>query len=191
MDKQFYTYLHCKPNGDPFYVGKGIGKRSHDLSRRSKWHKAIVAKHGIEILVFKKDSEESAFKSEIRLIKMLRNAGFELANQTDGGEGASGRVWSEEARIKMSNSHIGIKRSPETKALISASKKGHFTSPEARAKMSASRKGKKLSPEHCAKISVANKGIKFSPERCANISAAKKGIPLGTRRETQSKGSLL
>ena len=24
---EFYTYLHCKPNGDIFYVGKGTGRR--------------------------------------------------------------------------------------------------------------------------------------------------------------------
>ena len=27
MDKQFYTYLHCKPDGTPFYVGKGHDAR--------------------------------------------------------------------------------------------------------------------------------------------------------------------
>jgi hypothetical protein len=26
----FYTYLHLKPNGDPFYVGKGCSKRHPD-----------------------------------------------------------------------------------------------------------------------------------------------------------------
>jgi hypothetical protein len=28
---KFYTYVHTKPNGEIFYVGKGTKKRSHQL----------------------------------------------------------------------------------------------------------------------------------------------------------------
>jgi hypothetical protein len=35
---QFYTYLHCKPDGTPFYVGKGSGKRSNFMYDRNPHH---------------------------------------------------------------------------------------------------------------------------------------------------------
>jgi group I intron endonuclease len=80
-------------------------------------------------------------------------------------------------------SHKGKKRSPETKAKISAANKGKKGSPhseEAKAKISEARKGKKLgphSPEHIAKISAASKGKKLSTETKARMSEARKGKP--------------
>lgn len=94
MIKKFYTYLHCKPNGDPFYVGKGNGKRSHDFTcGRNQHHKNIVAKYGKEnvgVFVFDCDSEAQALADEVQQIAQLREEGYELCNMTDGGEGASG-----------------------------------------------------------------------------------------------------
>jgi NUMOD3 motif len=93
---QFYTYLHCKPNGDPFYVGKGRRNRAYQLfdSRRSKFHMNIIRKHGAEnigIFIFPCESEDQAFADEVQQIAQLRAEGFELANFTDGGEGHSGK----------------------------------------------------------------------------------------------------
>jgi hypothetical protein len=89
----FYTYIHSKPGGEPFYVGKGKGKRSHDFANgRNKSYLEIVALFGaenIEVQVFEKESEEDAFKSEIEYIKSLREAGYEICNRTNGGEGKS------------------------------------------------------------------------------------------------------
>lgn len=42
-----YVYFHCLPDGTPFYVGKGVGKRS-ELMKRNYLHAAIVRKHGKE-----------------------------------------------------------------------------------------------------------------------------------------------
>lgn len=154
MTPQFYTYLHCRPDLTPFYVGKGTGYRSHDFSRRNVYHKRVVAKYGrenIQIIVTKKDSEESAFKSEIRLIKILRDAGFDLCNYTNGGEGACGAVRSEETRAEISARMIGNTRG-------------------------AACKGRKLSAEHCAKLSVAHRGKKLSEKHRANAAAACVGM---------------
>jgi hypothetical protein len=106
---QFYIYLHCKPNGDPFYVGKGTLARSHNLAKRSDHHKRIVAKYGIEIIVFQRESEHDALNDEIKWIKILREAGYLLCNITSGGEGHSGHSPSEETRRKISAAkyHIG------------------------------------------------------------------------------------
>lgn len=44
--QQFYTYLHCKPDLTPFYVGKGTMKRCRDFSRRNLHHKRVVDRCG-------------------------------------------------------------------------------------------------------------------------------------------------
>ncbi len=155
----FYTYIHCKPDGTPFYVGKGNGKRSHEFGRgrRSMHHQNIVAKYGKEnigVFVFPCDSEEQAFSDERQQIAQLRNEGYQLCNVTDGGQGSSGtkRVFSAEHRARLSASHTGRKASEETKA-----------------KMSASRKGRKLSPEHAEALRLSNIGSKRSIGNKHNI----------------------
>ena len=79
-------------------------------------------------------------------------------NCTDGGEGT-----------------IGLERTPEYRAKMSAAKKN--PSAETRAKMSAVHKGKPLSDEHRAKIGATQKGKKLSEETKAKIGAKKKGVP--------------
>ena len=94
------------------------------------------------------------------------------------GRKLTGRLY-EQARIEYrgicKSRSIGIKKSPETLAKMSAAKKGRKKSPEHIAKMSATRKGKKHSPETLAKMSAARKGIKKSPETLAKMSATRKG----------------
>lgn len=125
----YYIYIHCKPNGDPFYVGKGCNgrghsRRSHDLKRsRNAHHQSVVAKYGAEnigIFVFDCESEEDALLSEIKAIRQFREEGFNLANATDGGEGSCGLRPSSETRMKMSKSRKGIPRAPETVAKMKA-----------------------------------------------------------------------
>jgi len=36
MNKQFYTYLHCKPDGTPFYVGTRLGNKNSAGKRKTK-----------------------------------------------------------------------------------------------------------------------------------------------------------
>ncbi len=56
--------------------------------------------------------------AEQKWIAYFRALGCRLTNMTDGGDGAHGRVWSEESRQKMSMTHTGLKRSPEACANI-------------------------------------------------------------------------
>ena len=178
---QFYTYLHCRPDGMPFYVGKGMGKRSHQFSRhrRNNYYTRIVAKYGkenISVFVFPCESEQQAFDDEIHQIAQLRREGYALCNQTNGGDGASGAKRSDETRLKMSLSQKGKKLSPEHIAKMSAARIGKKASSETRAKISASLKGKSKplrSKEHCKKMSAAKKNP--SAETRAKISASKKG----------------
>ena len=92
--KQFYVYVHCKPDGTPFYVGKGSGRRAYDLgygSRKNKGHACIVGHHNKKnLLVFTRncESEQQAFEHERWMKKWCDSQGYRLVNTTDGGEGA-------------------------------------------------------------------------------------------------------
>ena len=96
IDTDFCVYIHRRPDGTPFYVGKGRPRRAFDFapSRRTRHHKNIVAKYGrdnIRIDVVPLKDEALAFEYERLVIKIMRNYGKVLVNLTDGGEGASGR----------------------------------------------------------------------------------------------------
>ena len=70
--RQFYTYLHCKPDGYPFYIGKGTGKRAHEFRRRNNRHMKTIAKYGkgnIKVFIFNCNSEKEAFKDEIERVE--------------------------------------------------------------------------------------------------------------------------
>lgn len=89
-------------------------------------------------------------------------------NLTDGGEGMPGHVHSPETRTKMAARIY----SDEAKAKISAGMMGHVLSAETRAKISAANTGKVFSPETKAKMSAAQMGKVLSPEHVAKIAAA-------------------
>jgi len=103
-----------------------------------------------------------------------------------------GLVRSAETRAKMSAWQVGKKHSAETKAKIAAARKARGpVSDETRAKMSAASKGVPKSAQHGANIGASRKGKKrppFSAEWRANIAAAQ----LGKKRsdETRAKMSI-
>lgn len=85
---------------------------------------------------------------------------------------------SAETRAKMSAWQVGRVRAPLSdshKQNISAAQKGREHSPEARAKLSAAHKGKIVSAETRRRLSVAVTGMKHTEEAKAKISAASKG----------------
>lgn len=164
----FYVYLHCQPNGDPFYVGKGSGKRCREFTvSRTLRHRNTVAKYGrgnIGVYVFPCDSQEQALDDEARWIAQLRGEGWNLVNVTNGGEGPSGYVHTEEDRRKMSNALIGNKRVL-----------GQKRSAETRAKIAQATTGKKQSAETIAKRVAKNLGQKRSLEVRERMSQAAYG----------------
>lgn len=141
--KYFCVYLHCKPDGSPFYVGKGSSgrHRAFDLKHnRNRHHQNIVNKYGkenIEVLIFPRDTEKEALDDEIKWIKALKGAGEILCNLTAGGDGLSDP-------------------SDELRKLWSAQRKGRKLTQEHRAKMSAAQK------ERYAKHPCTNNGRKIS-----------------------------
>ena len=95
----YYTYAYLREDRTPYYIGKGTGNRIYSVNRRMK-----PPKDKSRIIFLKKNlTEEEAFKHEIYMIAVLGRKDLGtgiLQNLTDGGEGGSGRVLSEETRRK-------------------------------------------------------------------------------------------
>jgi hypothetical protein len=105
------AYLHCRPDGSPFYVGKGTRKRMGDMTTRNPRHKNTTDKYGrINILkgFMECSTEQIALDLEVGIIKCFRRMGVDLANYSDGGEsGVSGYKWTDAQRLKQSKAHTG------------------------------------------------------------------------------------
>jgi hypothetical protein len=177
-EKDFYVYTHSLEGEPPFYVGKGLLKRVKLISRKNKYHTNIVNKYGKENIIVRSmlcRSEQHALDLEVKMIAALRNGGVKLTNMTDGGEGASGYITSEETRIKLSVANTGKIRSDETRAKISVAATGRVISEETREKLSTSHKGNAISDETKAKIKAAAIGRVKSEEHRAKLAAAQTG----------------
>jgi len=150
----FYVYAYLRTEdsttstvGTPYYIGKGKNCRAWSKDRKIRSPKN---KNNIVILESNL-SEVGAFALERRLIKWWGRKDLGtgiLRNETDGGEGASGAIVSE-----------------QTCTLISVAKKG-VPSPL---------KGKPKSSEHAAKIAKNNNARKGKKNPA--ISAKKLGVP--------------
>lgn len=160
--KRFYVYVLSKPDGTPCYVGKGQRRRVKHHEMRGESHAnpilaATFKKYGSlpHKIVFRTDDEQEAFKEEIRLIALYgrknKNTGT-LCNLTDGGDGLTGWVPSQETRDKISAANTGRKHSDETRARMSASGKGRILSEEHKRKIRDAQKGKVISPETIEKM---------------------------------------
>lgn|SRR5574337_23712 len=159
-----FAYLHCRPTGVPFYVGKGTkGRAEHIGGQRNSHYINTVNYHGEDnILVGKIEcsSEEIALELEKGLIKCLKRMNIGLTNKTDGGEGVSGLAHTDQTKQKMSESHKGMKYSDSHCQAIREAllKKGHKPSQAAIDKGNDARRGKPLSDEHRAKLSALRSG---------------------------------
>jgi hypothetical protein len=98
---RFYTYAYLREDRTPYYIGKGKGNRVY------KKHKGIsVPKDKSRIIFLKQNlTEEEAFKHEIYMIAVFGRKDLGsgiLLNRTDGGEGTSGAVITQEWKRNMS-----------------------------------------------------------------------------------------
>ena len=122
----FFVYLHRrKSNNKVFYVGKGTRHRHKSLWHRSQHWKNIVNKHGYTIEIVQNGMQEWwAFELEKELILKYQSHG--LCNRTDGGEGASGCVVSEETKKK----HKELRADPNLRLNLSKKAKERFANPD-------------------------------------------------------------
>jgi hypothetical protein len=178
---RFYTYAYLRQDGTPYYIGKGQKNRLY------KKYKGIQPPKDESRIIFLKQNltEEESFKHEIYMIAVFGRKDLEtgiLRNRTDGGEGTSGRIKSEDEREKISEAHkgennywYGKSHSEESKKKMSESHKGKLISEETRRKLSEISKGKIISEETRRKLSEINKGRIVSEETRRKLSKINKG----------------
>jgi hypothetical protein len=179
---KYYIYELIDPrNNEIRYVGKTNNPKhrySHHIycSKHNKrtshcvsWIKSLLKENLEPIQITKEefDSEKECLDREVQLISEYRKKGIRLTNLTDGGEGQSGRVMSEETKRKISetkklnpNKYTGKKRPEYIGKKISASKKGMVFSENHKNKLSISHKGKTASQETKQKMSLSAKKSK-------------------------------
>jgi len=177
MNNIFYVYIYLDPrkNGgfkygnyrfeyEPFYVGKGHGRRDRDHLAEAYYNqdvkkgkrdrkcsiirkiKRVLGKEPLIERIAENLSEDSSFELEKNTIESIGRADLKkgpLVNLTDGGEGLSGYIATAEHRKKNSESLKGRIISEETRKKMSAARIGKKLTSETRRKMSESRKGEK------------------------------------------------
>jgi hypothetical protein len=163
----YYTYGHYKADSkELFYIGKGKGNRAHERDSRSDFWRNIVNKHDYTIEIFADwPTEEEAFEHEKFLIECFRDLTV-LCNLTDGGEGCSGYIWTDEQKSKLKlrkPARLGAVLSEDVRKKIGLSQigipKGSQTKEHSQ-KIGESLKGKPKSAEHVEKLK--NHGKKTS-----------------------------
>lgn len=102
---RFYTYAYLRKDRTPYYIGKGAGNRIY-----SKNHNINLPPKERILFLKQNLTEEEAFKHEKYMITVLGRKDLGtgiLHNKTDGGEGASGYIHSEDARKRIGQSSRG------------------------------------------------------------------------------------
>lgn len=156
----YYTYAYLRENDSkhgkkrtPYYIGKGKGKRMYKANGRCC---GVPVDKNFIVILRSGLSEQEAFKWEEFYIRHYGRQDLGtgvLRNKSDGGEGASGKIWSEKSKDKQRQNMMArladpqkaaklrdaIKRgafSPTRNAQIAKKKKEFWTDPENRASMS-------------------------------------------------------
>jgi hypothetical protein len=124
--QKFYTYAYLREDRTPYYIGKGKERRIYSTNRRFK-----PPKDKSRIIFLKQNlTEEESFRHEVYMIAVFGRKDLGtgiLHNRTDGGEGSSGVVKSNETKEKLSKARKGKINKPhseETKRKISEALKG-------------------------------------------------------------------
>jgi|FreactTroBogLake_1042271.scaffolds.fasta_scaffold27674_2 hypothetical protein len=82
----YYVYVHTKPSGEIFYVGKGKKNRAYDECYRNRHWNFIAKKHGFNAIILAEfEEEQKALDEEVLLISYFRKFGT-LTNITEGGD---------------------------------------------------------------------------------------------------------
>ena len=108
----YYVYMYLREDGTPYYVGKGKDDRAYHKHKRVK----PPAKDRI-VFPYNNLTEKESLEKEMELIAKYGRKDIGtgiLRNLTDGGEGTSGRILSDNTKTKIGNSNRGKKRTQET-----------------------------------------------------------------------------
>jgi hypothetical protein len=174
---KYYVYEHLrKDNGSVFYVGKGNGNRANKVKGRNKYWQNVVNKAGgfSVRLVVKDIDEELAFLVETERVNQYIKLGIKTCNLTSGGEGASGRVITDDFRKSMRNHALKRMSTPKAKSASSAFMKSWWALPETKQMMSAKMKAALEKPETRKALSKASRKRMENPDIRKKISDAAK-----------------
>ena len=142
---EYYTYAYLREDGTPYYIGKGKRNR---VNKKGKGE-VYPPKNKDKIIKLKQNlTEKEAFKHEIYMIAVFGRIDLGtgiLRNKTDGGDGPSGQIMSDEAKKKLSIAHTGKKLTESHKRKIAEAniKRGagkYERTPETLLKMKTGRK---------------------------------------------------
>jgi len=181
--------MYLREDGTPYYVGKGHGERAFSKHRRVN-----APQRDRIVFPYTNLTEEDAFKKEIELIAQYgrkdNNTGI-LRNLTNGGEGLSGVLVSEETKKKIALANKGRIYKPHTeeaKAKIRAKRKLQIFTDEYKKNLSEAIKkgyeagtrkkwmlGRKHTDEHKEHMRQLYTGRVVSEEQKIKISIANKG----------------
>ena len=175
----YYTYAYLREDKTPYYIGKGKGNRIYSKQKYIK-----PPKDKSRIIFLKQNlTEEEAFRHEIYMIDVFGRIDLGtgiLHNRTDGGDGSSGAIRSDETRKKIGEANKGKTLSEETRKKMGEAKKK--MSNKTRIKYSETKKGEKNpnygktpSKETKKKMSESQKGRTHSEETKRKLSEAHKG----------------
>ena len=192
---EYYTYAFLREDRTPYYIGKGKGNRAY---RRRYKGEVKPPKDKSRILILKQNlTEEESFRHEVYMIAVFGRKDLGtgiLHNKTDGGEGASGVIPSDETKRKISKALKGKTPSEETRKKMSEFQKGKTISKEQKIKLSDlfsgngnPNYGKSCSKETREKIGEANKNP--SEETRRKMSEARKGKIPWNKGKTHSEES--
>lgn len=138
----FYVYALARPNGTPFYIGKGTKRRvfAHENEAKSghECHKCRVIRkvwrEGGDIqryILFTTSDEQDAFSYETEMIAL--HGRENLTNKTDGGEGVHGLIVLPETVVKRSEGMKRAWRRPGYHERVSAAIRAAKAMPEVKA----------------------------------------------------------
>jgi len=175
----YYIYSYLRENHSPYYIGKG--KEGRAFTKGYKEVRPPQDKSKVKILKANL-TEEEAFALERLYILMFGRKDLGtgiLRNKTDGGDGASGAIRSEETKEKIRQANLGKKKPKEVGEKISKALTGRKLSEEIKSKLREGHKGRKCTEEHKRKVSEAKKGFKHTEEakRLMGINQRKKAKP--------------
>lgn len=194
---KFYVYILARPDGTPFYVGKGTGNRvyAHETEARRGClcHKCNVIRKiwrgGGELqryTVFTTNNEREAFQVERETIAQFERKN--LCNKSDGGEGPSGRFVSTAERKRRSQSYQnnpearrkmaeGARRRMERlrhdeayKAAIGAQSRERWADPEYHERVTAQQRAAWQNPEFRAQMITKRRELAQNSEYLAALS---------------------
>jgi hypothetical protein len=165
----FYTYVYYDPsrNNEPIYVGKGKGRRVWSHMQSHKKHPFVQRLQKMKRLnispvigIYAGFDEEFAHFLETILISKFGRKDLKLGtllNLTDGGDGPSGRIYSDGYKAMQSSRLKGIPKPESSKRY---GKDNHNY-------------GRPLSASHKQKISNSTKGVPKSEDFKNNLRGKK------------------